>query len=41
MSHKMAALKALAKLHKSPFLIVNIVKNAVSGVRQFLTTERP
>ena len=41
MSHKMAALKAFVKLYKSPLLIVNIVKGTVSGVRQFLTTERP
>ena len=34
-------LKVFAKLHKSPFLIANIVKDVVSGLRQFLSTERP
>ena len=28
--------KVFMKLHKSPFLIVNIVKGVVSGPRQFL-----
>ena len=34
-------LKFFAKLRKSPLLISNIVKGAVSGLRQFLTTESP
>ena len=29
------------KLHESPLLIANIVKGAVSGLKQFLTTENP
>ena len=33
--------KCFAKLHKSPLLIANIVKGAVSGLRQFLATESP
>ena len=32
-------LKVFAKLHKSPLLIANTVKSAVSGLRQFLATE--
>ena len=39
MSHKVAAL--FVKFHKSPLLIANIVKNVVSGLRQFLATESP
>ena len=41
LSHKMAALKIFAKLHKSPLSIASIVKGAVSGLRQFLATESP
>ena len=33
--------KIFAKLNKSPPLIPNIVKGAVSGLRQFLATESP
>ena len=29
------------KLHESPLLMANIVKGAVSGLKQFLTTENP
>ena len=39
MSHKVAAL--FVKFHKSLLLIANIVKNAVSGLRQFLANESP
>ena len=38
---KWQPLKFFAKLHKSPLLIANIVKGAVSGLRQFLATESP
>ena len=41
MPHKLAALKIFAELQKTPLLIVNIVKGAVSGLRQFLATESP
>ena len=30
-----------AKLHKSPFLIANIIKDVLSDLRQFLATESP
>ena len=33
--------KLFVKLHESPLLIANIVKGAVSGLKQFLTTENP
>ena len=33
--------KVFLKLHKSPFLISNIVKGTVSGLRQFLATGSP
>ena len=33
--------QVFVKLHKSPLLIANIVKNAVSDLRQFLATESP
>ena len=33
--------EVFAKLHKSPLLTANIVKEAVSGLRQFLATESP
>ena len=33
--------KDFAKLYKSPLLIANMVKNAVSDLRQFLATECP
>ena len=36
---KWRPLKVFAKLHKSPLWIANTVKEAVSGLRQFLTTE--
>ena len=38
---KMAALKIFAKLHKSPLSISNVVKGAVSDLRQFLVIESP
>ena len=41
MSHKMAAFKVFVKLYNSPILIANIVKDAVSDLRQFLATESP
>ena len=34
-------LKFLAKLHKSPLLISNVVKGAVSDLRRFLVIESP
>ena len=39
MSHKIPSFKVFAKLHRSPLLIANKVKTAVSGLRQFLATE--
>ena len=33
--------KVFAKLHKSPLLIANAVKDAVMGLREFLATESP
>ena len=33
--------KLFVKLHKTLLLIVNIIKGAVSGLRQFLATESP
>ena len=33
--------KAFVKLHRSPLLIANVVKGAVSGLKQFLATESP
>ena len=38
---KWQPLKFFAKLHKSPLLIANIVKGAVSGLRQFQANENP
>ena len=38
---KWQPLKGFAKLHKSPLLTSNIIKGAVSGLRQFLATESP
>ena len=38
---KWQPLNIFAKLHKSPLLIANIVKRAVSGLRQFQATESP
>ena len=38
---KWQPLNIFAKLHKSPLLIANIVKRAVSGLRQFQDTESP
>ena len=38
---KCQPLKFFEKLHKCPLLIANIVKGAVSGLRQFLATESP
>ena len=38
---KWQPLKVFAKLHKSPLLTSNIIKGAVSGLRQFLATESP
>ena len=40
MSHKMAVLYSLVKLQKKSPLIANIVKGAVSGMRQVLATNR-
>lgn len=34
-------IKVFAKLHKGPLLMANIVKGAVSCVRQFLATGSP
>ena len=39
MSHKMA--NTFARLHKSFNLIANLVKGAVTDMRQFLATESP
>ena len=36
-----AKIKKFAKLHKSPLLIANIVKGAVSSLRPFLATGSP
>ena len=38
---KWQPLKFFAKLHKSPLLISNVVKGAVSDLRQFLVIESP
>ena len=38
-SEKKCLLKVFTKLRKSPLLMVNIFKGAVSGLRSFLTTE--
>ena len=38
---KWRPLNFFAELHKSPLLIVSIVKSTVSGLRQFLATENP
>ena len=38
---KLGLFKVFVKLHKSPLSIGNIVKGAVSGLRQFLATESP
>ena len=39
MFHKWRPFKVFVKLHKIPLLKANIVKGAVSGLRQFLATE--
>ena len=36
---KWRPLKLFAKLHEGPYLKASIVKDAVSGLRQFLATE--
>ena len=38
---KWRPLKLFAKLHEGPYLKASIVKDAVSGLRQFLATESP
>ena len=38
---KWRPIKVFAKLQKSPLLIANIVKGAVSDLRQFLESENP
>ena len=38
---KWRSFKVFAKLHKTPLLIANIVKGALSGLRQFMASESP